>query len=461
MALPENTVFLCGGVNVALVSKEDQLQVLVYSTLRLFFIFKDCIDPQIKKVTPKDVVLCCFDESGGRLVVVTNQGLIVFFRLDINNGQTFKDIEGHEFKAIYKTMRVVFSDGCIVPFRCALEDQFLHSVSTCPVGKNGTILVPFAIVLTDFCALVRVQPPDGTSCLVRIAYDTDDTALDGLPTRQAFVSPDWHFVYEQGILDLKVRQNTVYILTHTCLVELCLSDHNPFPIIYALPNDVAKLEFADAYTDYVKRYREFVNTPLEWIVNTHETGPIPDAWETVLTTRPDNRLYVQMTLANREKSRPLSPSPLHCLVKVTFHEHENAIVNEARTCFTDTSPSATCPWREIALTSSHIYLNSIDGLYALTQKGWHAVIDKKSALPVVAASIVSSKNFIYSQPEEGVPWTAHTVDGDQRILPELKRPILAIYNVEPHSVKIICSDAIHHLNDEPQTCPLAVSGDAE
>lgn len=459
MTPPENTVFLCGGLNVALVNKDDQLQLLTYNTTRLFPIFQDCLDPQIKKVTPKEVVLCCFDESGGRLVVVTCQGLMIFFRLDIDNGQSFKDTDGNEFKAIYKTMRVIYSDGCIVPFRCALEDQFLHSVATCPIGSNGTILVPFSVVLTDFCALVRVQPPGATSCLVRIAYDTDDTALDGLPTRQALVSPDWHFVYEQGILDIKARKNTVFILTHTCLVELYLSDHNPFPIILALPNDVAKLDFDDTYASYIQSYRDFVNQPLVWLVHSDEHVQIPDAWETVLSTRPDNRPYVQMTLAAREKSRPLSPSPLQCMVKVIFQEHEDAIVNEARTCFADTCPSATCPWRELALTSTHISLNSIDGLYALTENGWQAVVDKKTKIPVVATSIVSSRNFIYSLPEEGAAWTAYTVDGEQRTLPELKAPILAIYNIDPHSVKIVCSDAVHHLNDEPQTCSLAVSGD--
>lgn len=443
----KNIPNLCGGSSTLFVEKDGNCQIYDVKSGETFPVFEESLDRQISKIKPADVIFSCYNTRGTRLCVITKTGLLVFFLFDVDNGHAFKGANNSKLTVIYKTMRVIYSDGAIVPYRCALEDQFLHSVKDCPIGINGTILVPFGLIFTDFCAVVRVQPPDGQSILVRIAYDTDDYNLDGMPTRQALDSDDWKLVYEQGILDFKTQSDVVFILTHTCIVELWLADHNPVPILLPLPADRINLVLTEKYKDYVASYRQFQAAPLKTVKleSPCEKYVIPATWEVVLSQRPENRSFIQATLYDRDKIKPQLPLALKELVSFDRTKHEEEVAEEATVGFSDTQPTATCPWHEIILLKSHLCIKSIDGIYKYTANGWVQFLDVEKQEPVYPLQVCAAGNLIFLQEEEGRDWLAYTIEGKLAQIPKITTTVTGAFESDLSTI-IVCPDTMFEVS---------------
>lgn len=435
---------LCAGLASALVKRGKQILLYSYSEKALFAIFKDCDDQQIKALKSDDLVLFKYDEKGVNFVVVTKTGLLIFFCLDTPKGYVFLSEDGEKkYTAIYKTMRIVLSDNQIVPYRCAIEDQYKFNVCDDPDHRDGIILVPFDIVMGSHWALVRVNRPEKGSCLVRITFHTFDFCLkDRLPTRQALISSEWEFVYTQGILDMCIRNNIVYILTHTCIAELWLQDYDPTPIIVPLPADRVSLIANTLYLQYAIEYREFIRSEIEWKMPSEQEFLIPSEWEVLLSTRPDMRAKVQTTIYYRNQKRPkLSGNFGDCITLCSDLPPDELLVS-AMTNYGDLSPSATCPWKGLAVTDDVIFLNSIDGIYSLKESGWIPLLDLKNKLPIKAIALLAANKHIYIQSDENTDWLSFDKFGNVYPIPKFTDPILTIYGPHDQPVTFIASDAI-------------------
>ena len=442
----EKYTFLCGGKNTALVFDGNEPGILSHDTGAFFRIFEDSLDQQIKKTNREEIILSTYNADGNRLVVITKSGLLIFFCFDVKHGHEFISDSKHTLTAIYKTMRVIFSDGKIQNSRCAIEDQYAYNVKDCPASKDAIILVPFDVVLCKHIAIVRVQPPESSSCLVRVVFDAMDTLLDGLPTRQAFQSPDWMFVYNQGILDMTLFQGILLILTHTCMIQCWLIDHDPVPLIIPLPHDRVNLNISsDEYYDYYNAYREYALSPIKWIdpsPDTKQQPPflIPPEWETVLTKRADDRTLIQQTIFEREKYRPKLPLPLANYVTCSVEECPEQIRDIIT--FSDTMPNAACPWRELQACNEAVYLLTLNELYVFKSE-WSVFIDQKNNSPIYAKRIIVTNPIILVLTDEENNWTAFDHTGNAIEIPVLepKTEILAVFQ-EADEIIVIKPDGV-------------------
>lgn len=361
----------------------------------------NCPDKQIKKIKEKDISLSVFSENGTILALVSQTGLLVFFNLTGNFNITEP--------CFYNTLRVVYSDGRILPFRSAIEDQFKYSMSACPFSAEGMILVPFQIVLDEEFAVVRVQPPDKTSCLVRIAYeiqDEDDLNLQ-LSTRQAFVSPDWLFIYDMGMIDLKIRHGVVLLLTHTCLIEFFLCDHDPAPIALSLPNDRVGVIFSEKYIKFTLKYRAYIEmlqssdkkAALKNKSRHDDAMLIPPEWTVVYAQYKNDEKTTLVQFQERQRPRV----NLREEMQIVTEPCDDEKVLQAVMVFADTSPSLACPWTELAVTRTTLYLNTFHGVF-VCGADWEKLISKKTGQPVYAMSIFATEKDLFVQEGEDKNW---------------------------------------------------------
>ena len=435
---------LCAGIDTALVGSNTDLQIRCLKSNVLFPVFKNSYNKQIQKIVPASVVLSGYNETGTRLVVVTATGLMAFFCFDVEKGHCFTH-DGNTLTVIYKTMRILSSQDRILPMRIALEDQYAYNAKTCPFSKDAIILVPFDIVLGNYAAIVRVQIPGRSSCLVRVVFDALDVDLDNLPTRQAFQSPDWQFVYDQGILHMSLHKNVLCILTHVAMVECWLSDHNPFPLLTPLPKDRVNLKLTySLYQTFADMYRSYVQSPIKWIhgpsenthgpsENTHDT--IPPEWEVNFSTRSSKRLSVQQMISKRELLQPKLPHPLSECWTIDVEQCAEEI--RASLVFSDTHSNVGCPWKQLVPFADGIYLLTIDALYVYsTHDDWKAVMDQTTQMSIYATEIVVTSDLVYVVVPEKPHWQAYTHSGQHLSMPPLLSSVkilAAFENNELHS----------------------------
>ena len=332
-------------------------------------------------------------------------------------------------QCFYNTLRVVYSDGRVLPFRSAIEDQFKYSMSACPFSSDGTILVPFQLVLDESFAVVRVQPPGRTSCLVRIAFevqDEDDLEMQ-ISTRQALVSPDWLFIYDMGIIDLKIRQGVVLVLTHTCAVEFFLCDHDPAPIAMSLPNDRVGVIFSEKYIKFTQDYRAYIqhisqNSVFKFkFKSLDESTLIPPEWTVVCTQLKNDEMknaFVQL----QERQRPRLN--LREEMQVVTEPCEDEKILQAVMVFADTNPNLACPWAELAATRTTLYLNTFNGVF-LCGADWERLISRKSGQPVYAMSIFATEKDLFVQDSEDKNWRRFDSEGIETVY-EFEEPLLNI-----------------------------------
>lgn len=429
-------IILCAGRTYALAARDDCLWIVHNQTGAAFAVFLFLEDKQLAKLTPADITLCKFDNVGSCVVLVTWTGLIVFLKFDDVSG-TVIQAGDHELRVNYKTLRVLYKNGSIIPHRCALEDQYKYNVKDCTFSEGALILVPFMLLVNaDFC-LVRVQPEGETSFFVRIAYNTNDTLLDGLPTRQALRSPDWQFIYEQGVLDWQLHGTMLFVLTHTCLAEAWIYDHDPTPLVLELPTDRVNAIVSPEYHEFTKLCQIYSKTLHEdqsvspenesESASEPEFSPIvPPEWEVVLSSTSANRPRLRQAVANHEKIKPRLPNPLTDYVKIVFQKSDDPLLDDVFSDYADTAVSASCPWMELAVTTTTLYLNSMDGIYEITPQGWKPLQHPDSGLPIYAANILASKECLYTQETEDSSWKISHPFSSVAALPEIQAPLLFV-----------------------------------
>ena len=446
---------LSGGKENALVLRDGQLGLLVYKTNTFFAIFDESLDPQIYQTTAKSIILSTYNSCGTRFVIVTNTGLLIFFCFDVKFGHVFtSESKTETITAIYKTMRVVFSDGKILTSRCALEDQYSHSVKECVPSQTGIILVPFDIVLCDHFAIVRVQPPESSSCLVRVVFDAVDTKLDGLPTRQALRSVDWQFVYDQGILHMSLFKGILLLLTHTCMVECWLIDHDPVPLITPLPEDRVHMTLnSNDYLNFDHSYRTYCQIPIDWKLPEPDNDDdnktsllVPPEWEVVLSTRPNARASVQQTIHERHKSRPSLSLPLATYFNVQIDTSSEDETTAQALHFSDTSPNAACPWRELQACDDGVYLLTSNELFFF-RSSWTAFVDKKTNLPIYAKHMIVVSGLVLVLVGDDNVWTGYDHTGNKLVIPTINADaqIFAIYE-DNNNYELINADGVFRWN---------------
>lgn len=381
----------------------------------------DCLDNQIKKLKEKDISLSVFSENGAILALVSTTGLLVFFNLEGEFHMTEKNK--------YTTLRVVYSDGRILPFRTAIEDQFKYSISACPFSLDGTILVPFQIVLDERFAVVRVQAPERSSCLVRIAFLEMQDDLDSqVSTRQALVSPDWLFIYEMGIIDLKIRHGVVLILTHTCLVEFFLCDHDPAPIALSLPDDRVGVIFSEKYIKFTLKYRAYIEmlqsidrkAILKNKSHHDDCMLIPPEWTVLYAQYKTEEKNALVQLQERRRPR----ISLREEMQIVTEPCDDEKLLQAVMVFADTSPSLACPWTELAATGSTLYLNTFHGVF-VCGADWERLISRKTGQPVYAMSIFATEKDLFVQDGEDKNWRKFDTHGNE-IDFEISEPLLNV-----------------------------------
>lgn len=429
--MAENKI-LCAGCTYALAARDDCLWIVHNQTGAAFAVFLFLEDKQLAKLKPADIILCKFDNVGSCVVLVTSTGLIVFLKFNDISGTVIQAGE-HELRINYKTLRVLYKNGSIIPHRCALEDQYKYNVKDCTFSEGAMILVPFMLLLNaDFC-LVRVQPEGEPSFFVRIAYNTNDTLLDGLPTRQALRSPDWQFIYEQGVLDWQLQGTMLFVLTHTCLVEAWIYDHDPTPLVLELPMDRVNAivspeyyKFKKACQSYSQTLHEDQPTSFDSEAESEVSQIVPPEWEVVLSSTSANRPRLRQAVANHEKMKPRLPNPLTDYVKIVFQKTDDPLINDVFSDYADTSVSASCPWTQLAVTDTNLYINSIDGVYVITPQGWKPLQQPDSGLPIYAANILASKECIYTQETEDLPWKISHPFSLVHPIPEIQSPLLFV-----------------------------------
>ena len=426
----DDLTVLCGGFENAVVKKDDEILLLNYACGGLFPIFSDSFDKQIKKIKADDIELAVFDENGNSFVITSKDGLIIFFLPVTKGGQVFFAEGNLQQALVYKTMRIVQVDGKIIPYRCAFDDQFLHAVKSCPFTsekKDITLLVPFDVVIATNFTCIRVKPTNASSCIIRINFFLDDQLLDGRPTRQPFVSDEWQLAYDQGIINMTTRNNMLYLLTHTCIIECWLLDYNPIPIFLKLPQDRLNLEFkTNSYRNFVHAYRKFMTDMISFEKSSTEKNSekkFPQEWEVCFKQQENSQFLISLF----QKNRPMLTKEITSLLTFSTVPCENEIVMNAISTFSDLSPSATCPWRKVLVTIDAIYLDSVDGIWVQSKNDWYPLHAKKTNLPICASNIQGSSNAIYVQTSPESNWTSYIKDGTELSMPLITDDILAIY----------------------------------
>jgi hypothetical protein len=429
----DDVTVLCGGFENAVVKKDDEILLLNYACGGLFAIFSDSLDKQIKKIKAGDIELSVFDEVGNSFVITSKDGLIIYFLPVSKGGQVFFAEGNLQQALVYKTMRIVQVDGKIIPYRCAFDDQFLHSAKSCPFTsekEDVTLLVPFDVVVTTNFTCIRVKPTNASSCIIRINFFLDDQMLDGRPTRQPFISDEWQLAYDQGIINMTTRNNMLYLLTHTCIIECWLFDYNPIPIFLKLPKDRLNLEFKNhSYRNFVTAYRKFMMDVISFKKSTVEKDPsptefeFPKEWEVCFKQQENAQLLISFF----QKNRPILFEAITSVLTFSTVPCENEIVMNAISTFSDLSPSATCPWRKVIVTTDAIYLDSVDGIWVQSKIDWYQLQAKKTNLPICASNIQGSSNAIYVQTSPESNWTSYIKDGTELSMPLTTDNILAVY----------------------------------
>jgi len=347
--------------------------------------------------------MASFDNSGKILNLVSTSGLVVFLEPQTDSAPLW-----------HATMRVIWSDGRIVPVRTAIEDQFRFDTRTCPFSADGIILVPFQLVFDADFAVVRVQPPSSTglsSCLVRLKYRNEDHS------RFALTSADWLYIYEMGIIDMKIRAGIVLILTHTCAVELFLGDDDPTPVVMSLPRDRIDVIFSDTYIAFCQAYRRYC-----------------------FPVNPDLK-----------KERPQLRNPLREAMQVVVDTDEQAETPLIATVmdFGDTRPSYACPWIELAVTNSMLYLNTVNGVYVCMSE-WTPLISAKTGRSVYAVTLYASEKDLFVQEGESAVWRKFDSSGNETVL-DFDCPLLFASGAKLMTSEFILDNAPAHPAD-PLSC---------
>lgn len=404
---------LCAGLHTALTTVDGELSLYVYDLDRHFSFLTDCTDKQIQKITPATLAHYAYDLEGLRLVLTTKDGLVAVFAFNGSGQMYYSDDVG--FPVVFKTFRIMCEDGRILPYRTALEDQWVNNVADHP-HKNGLILVPFQVFINDRFVVARVQVPGQPSCIVRVLYMVADNELNELPTRQAFTGKDWDYIYELSIIDMALSNNCLYILTQVGLVEAWLGDYDPFPVLSALPKDRVNLSFGSDYLDFLDLYTKFKTSP--FTVTSQPMVKIPIEWEVIYTTTPEKRDQVRKLLAARECSKPRPPRPLREMVTIML-DVDDPIQAKQFSGTADTVVNATCPWQNIVVAYPTPFVVSIEGVHYRRDKMWHLLERDKPCVNAVncqtTVALQEELNWVSVDPEGNVT----QLDGD---------PILAIYN---------------------------------
>ena len=403
---------------------------LIDDTDTIFSLSTIC-DRQISLLRDQDITFSAFDANGEILCLVSKNGLIVFLEPGSDKETTTisEIVLGDEPKSAkknlhvwYNTMRVIWSDGRIVPVRSAIEDQFRFSSRDCPFSNDGLILVPFQLVFDKTFAIVRVQPPESTSCLVRLAYRVHD-GKERIPTRQALMHADWLYVYDMGIIDMKMRNGIVVLLTHTCAVELFIDDHDPAPIAMSLPRDRIDVIFTDEYIKFsqcYRRYCNFLTTKLKLEPLLEVERPLfPPEWEVLFHGRGVDRYLAGQYVVLQEKLRPRLKSALRDVMQVVADTRVESTTSGEQMIaavmdFGDTRPSYACPWIEVAVTDSMLYLNTFNGVFVCLNE-WTRLISAKTGQPVYAVNIYTSGKHLYVQEEDDQPWRKFDAVGNETV----------------------------------------------
>jgi hypothetical protein len=327
--------YLCAGTENALAIVEGEVCLVVYKQNANYRIVRDSLDRQVALIKPQEIIFCNYDTSGSNLVVITKYGLIVVFKFGLP-GQRMQAIDGTNHYGIQTfTMRVVFQNGRILDQMHALEDQFRMKLEQ---DTDATILVPFGLIFENNVLLVRVQAPGMMSQFVR---------LDLLNKRKIYTGRNWDWIVKQGILDFKVQQGIVYILTHTCLIDFSLHEEEPVPLIVALPPDMVRVQLSATYEANADEHRQ---------------------WRLKGGKKP---------------------------VELEFEKHVNVIRPED-IMFEDTTAHIGCPWLEIAI-ANRVFLLATDGVYMYIGTHWVQLLDPNTREPICAEQILASKNALYYQ----------------------------------------------------------------
>jgi hypothetical protein len=478
-AAGEKTVFAFDGDRLLLGDENDAL-----------FELASIEDRQISLLRSKDIGFASFDASGRVLCLVSKSGLVVF--IETHAGERtkgfLKERESEEkgekgekgeksekgekgiFKTLplwWQTLRIVWNDGRIVPFRAAIEDQFRFNVKSCLVSADSMILVPFQIVFDTAFAVLRVQPPESCSCLVRVAYRVDDDANPKLHTRQALMNADWLFIYEMGIIDIKIRSGVVLILTHTCIVELFLADHDPMPIAMSLPRDKIDVLFSDAYIQFCNQYRLYCYT-LSKLNTERDVKAVdsqlvsdmllyPPEWAVVFRGQNVKSELVMSLVQLQETIRPRLKRALREEMQVVMEpeaiiekEEKVEIAEHAVPEFGDTKPSYACPWLELAATDTSLYLNTFNGVY-MCKEEWVPLISVKTGRSVFAVNLFASAKYLFVQEDEESPWRKFETSGRETVL-HFKSPLLFAIDEKLMTGDHLYDDAVADSADTLSSC---------
>lgn len=482
-AAGEKTVFAFDGDRLLLGDENDSL-----------FELASVEDRQISLLRSKDIGFANFDASGRVLCLVSKNGLIVF--IETNAGERTKGFLKEVVKAKdektdeksekgicktlplwWQTLRIVWNDGRIVPFRAAIEDQFRFNVKSCPVSADSMILVPFQVVFDTAFAVLRVQPPESCSCLVRVAYRVEDDADPKLHTRQALMNADWLFIYEMGIIDIKIRSGVVLLLTHTCIVELFLADHDPMPIAMSLPRDRIDVLFSDAYVQFCNQYRLYCYTlsklKLERNVKAvdgelaSDMSLYPPEWAVVFHGQNVKPALVMSLVQLQETIRPRLKHSLREEMQVVMEPEEDSakMVDETGKMdepekvekiaaavpeFGDTKPSYACPWLELAATDTTLYLNTFNGMY-MCKEEWTPLISVKTGRSVFAVNLFASAKYLFVQEDEESPWRKFETSGRETVL-HFKSPLLFAIDEKLMTGDHLYDDAVADFADPLSSC---------
>lgn len=376
--------FLCAGTENGLALVEGELCLLVYKQNALYRLFAEISDQQISAIKPREVIFCSYDTNGDDLVVITKFGLIAVFKFN-KTGEKIQSKDGESFLIVQShTMRVIYENGKILEEVHALEDQFRMKVKE---QTDAVILVPFGYIFENDILIVRVQAPGHLSQFVRLEVANCRTVLK---------SRNWEWIVKQGILDFKVRDGRVFLLTHSCLVDFQLTERYPIPLINALPLDMVGIKTSSEYIVNIAMHR---------------------MWESGL---------------DLGSERPL---------ELDLEEHIKTYQPE-EIMFEDTTAHIGCPWLEIAVSKGgfglglNVYLLASDGIYRLENTGWVQLLDANTKEPIYAEQILASKNAFYYQ-SGSEPW--HSFGHPDPPLGDL----LAVYD------HVTITGREIHLRDEP------------
>jgi hypothetical protein len=167
-----------------------------------------------------------------------------------------------------------------------------------------------------------------------------------------------------------------------------------------LPDDRLTLQVTEAYRKYVPCYYRYLKME-------PTMGPVPantlvpPEWETVYSTTNDERPMAVEKILRAEALKPRLNLRENINVHIVPSDEEALMMAVMR--FSDTAPSATCPWYELAVTTRTVFLSSLDGVLFF-ERIWRPLIDPKSGEPIYAFQIYASSTSLFVQSEENGPW---------------------------------------------------------